>query len=506
MSPAASRPSDAPGITTSGQGAGSQGLKVSTSPRPGSRLAVEVGVPGSRCQASYEAAISKLSRSIRLPGFRQGKVPRPVLLQQIGPLRIRATALEDLVDSCFRDAVQQERIEALSRPELDGGFEAVLERFDPQADLTFTLELDIEPTPTLKTTRGLEAEAEPVAFDASRIDEQLDQARRQLATLVPVEGRAAERGDVAEVSFSGTFSDSGDAIEGGNSDGLEVELEEGRMIPGFVEGILGMKPGENRSISCRFPDSYPNQEAAGREADFAITLIELKTRELPALDDAFAQQASDKQTLEELRSELETRLREDAERRHRSNRQEALLEALVEQLQVELPETLIEEEIRALIEQTAGQIAQQGMDVRKLFTPDLVRSLRDTSRPEAEQRLRRNLALRALASAEEISLADADLEAKLREVRRGLSDSSRIDPDRLRAAVAEDLLREKLLEWLEAHSTVREKAPATPGSAETGSADDAPAASGSTQPAKTRTRNATASKETGADTAPQPID
>jgi trigger factor len=469
-------------------------------------LAVEVGVPGSRCQASYEAAISKLSRSIRLPGFRQGKVPRPVLLQQIGPLRIRATALEDLVDSCFRDAVQQERIEALSRPELDGGFEAVLERFDPQADLTFTLELDIEPTPTLKTTRGLEAEAEPVAFDASRIDEQLDQARRQLATLVPVEGRAAERGDVAEVSFSGTFSDSGDAIEGGNSDGLEVELEEGRMIPGFVEGILGMKPGENRSISCRFPDSYPNQEAAGREADFAITLIELKTRELPALDDAFAQQASDKQTLEELRSELETRLREDAERRHRSNRQEALLEALVEQLQVELPETLIEEEIRALIEQTAGQIAQQGMDVRKLFTPDLVRSLRDTSRPEAEQRLRRNLALRALASAEEISLADADLEAKLREVRRGLSDSSRIDPDRLRAAVAEDLLREKLLEWLEAHSTVREKAPATPGSAETGSADDAPAASGSTQPAKTRTRNATASKETGADTAPQPID
>ena len=472
MSPAASRPSDATGKSTSGQGAGSQALKVSTSPRPGSRLAVEVQVPGSRCQASYDAAIAKLSRTIRLPGFRQGKVPRPVLLQQIGPLRLRATALEDLVDSCFRDAVQQQQIEALGRPELDGGFEAVLERFDPQADLTFTLELDVEPTPTLKTTRGLEAEAEPVAFEPSRIDEQLEQARRQLATLVPVEGRAAATGDVAEVRFSGTFSDSGQPIEGGSSDGMEVELEEGRMIPGFVEGILGMKTGESRTVSCSFPESYPNQEAAGRKADFAITLIDLKARELPALDDAFAQQASDKQTLAELRSELEGRLKDEAERRHRSNRQEALLNALVAQLEVELPETLIEEETRALIEQTAGQIAQQGMDVRKLFTPDLVRSLRETSRPEAEQRLRRSMALRALATAEKISLPDEDLEAKLREVRRGLSDGSRIDPDRLRAAVAEDLQREKLLEWLEANSTIRDKAPAKDEGADEQDADD----------------------------------
>jgi trigger factor len=124
---------------------------------------------------------------------------------------------------------------------------------------------------------------------------------------------------------------------------------------------------------------------------------------------------------------------------------------------VELPETLVQQEIRNLLEQTASQIAQQGMDVRKLFTPDLVRSLMDTSRPEAEARLRRSFALEALATAESIEVAAEDLETKLREVRRGLSDSSRIDPERLRGAVADDLLREKLLEWLEAHSTVSER-------------------------------------------------
>ena len=128
---------------------------------------------------------------------------------------------------------------------------------------------------------------------------------------------------------------------------------------------------------------------------------------------------------------------------------------------MELPETLVQVEIRNLIEQTASQIAKQGMDVKKLFTQDLVRSLMDTSRPEAEQRLRRNLALKALAAAESIAVAEADIEAKVTEVSRGLSDTSSIDPQRLRLAVADDLLNERLLEWLEAHSTITEKAPET---------------------------------------------
>ena len=459
MSPAAasSKAAQTPPATSEG----SASLQVSTSPRPGSRLAVEIGVPGARCQASYDAALAKLSRSVKLPGFRKGKVPRPVLLQQIGPLRIKATALEDLVDSVFREAVGQEKIEAIGQPQLSEAFEVVLARFEPGDALSLTLELDVEPSPSLKATKGLKAEAEAIHYDPARIDELLDQSRQQLATLVPVEGRAAASGDVAEVSFSGTYSDTDEAIVGGSSEGMEVELEEGRMIPGFIEGIIGLKPGDSRTVACQFPESYPQADAAGRPAEFEIGLIELKTKELPALDDAFAQQASDKGSLAELRTDLEARLKEDAERRHRANRHDALLEALVEQLEVELPETLVQVEIRNLIEQTASQIAKQGMDVKKLFTQDLVRSLMDTSRPEAEQRLRRNLALKALAAAESIAVAEADIEAKVTEVSRGLSDTSSIDPQRLRLAVADDLLNERLLEWLEAHSTITEKAPET---------------------------------------------
>ena len=229
------------------------------------------------------------------------------------------------------------------------------------------------------------------------------------------------------------------------------------MIPGFVEGVIGMAIGASKTIDCQFPDTYPQEDAAGRQSRFEISLKDLKCRELPALDDAFAQQASDKATLAELRADLETRLKDDAERRAKASRHDALLAALVQELEVELPETLVQQEIRNLVEQTAGQIAQQGMDVKKLFTPDLVRSLMDTSRPEAEERLRRSLALKALAAAEAIEVEAKELETKIKEISRGLSQQGNIDPERLRLAVADDLLRDKLLEWLEANSTITEK-------------------------------------------------
>ena len=434
-------------------------LKVKTTSRPGSRLAVEVAVPAERCKESYEAAVSRLSRTINLPGFRKGKVPRAVLLQQIGPLRIRATALESMVDGIWREAIEQEKIEALGQPDLTDGFEKLLDAFDPSKELTVTLETDVAPVPKLKSTKGLKAEAESVSFDASKVDEMIEQSRRQMATLVPVENRAAATGDVAVVGFAGTYSDDGSAIEGGSADSMDVELEDGRMIPGFVEGIVGMTIGDEKTVECQFPEDYPKEDARGRKASFVINLKDLKTRELPELDDAFAKQASDKETMAELRADLEQRLKDDAENRQKSNRHDALIAALVEQLEVELPESLVQQEVRNLVEQTAGQFAQQGMDVKSLFTPELVRNLMESSRPEAEERLRRSLALSALAEAEGLKVEDGDIDAKVKEVKKQLAGQGDIDPQRLRDAVIDDLLRDKLLGWLEDNSTVTEKAP-----------------------------------------------
>ena len=436
-------------------------LKVTTESRPGSRLAVTVTLPGTRTKAGYEDAITKLSRSINLPGFRKGKVPRTVVVQQLGSVRIKATALESLVDAAWRDAIKQESLEPISQPDLSDGFEGLLENFQPGNDVSFTLEADVAPTPKLKTTKGLKAEFETVAYDASRVDVMLEDSRKQLATVVPVEGRAAEKGDIAVLSFKGSYSDDGSEIEGGSADSMDVDLEHGRMIPGFIEGVIGMKAGDSKTVDCQFPEDYPKEDARGRKAAFEIELKDLKTRELPELDDAFAKQASENETLADLRKDLEQRLKDDAERRQTSNRRDALVAALVEQLEVELPEALIQQESRNLLEQTAAQFAQQGMDVKSLFTPDLVRNLMQNSRPEAEERLRRSFALTALAEAESISVDDKAVDAKVEEVKKELSADAKIDPARLRQAVMDDLIQDQLMSWLEENSTLTEKAPST---------------------------------------------
>ena len=436
-------------------------LNVTTESRPGSRLAVTVTLPGERTKAGYDDAITKLSRSVNLPGFRKGKVPRTVVVQQIGSLRIKATALENLVDAAWRDAIKQESLEPISQPDLTDGFEGLLENFQPGSDVSFTLEADVAPTPTLKSTKGLKAEFETVAYDASRVDAMIEDSRKQLATVVPVEGRAAEKGDIAVLGFKGTYTDDGSEIDGGSADSMDVDLEHGRMIPGFIEGVIGMKAGETKTVDCQFPDDYPKEDARSRKAAFEIELKDLKTRELPELDDAFAKQASEQETLADLRKDLEQRLKDDAERRQTSNRRDALVAALVEQLEVELPEALIQQESRNLLEQTAAQFAQQGMDVKSLFTPDLVRNLMQNSRPEAEERLRRSFALTALAEAESISVDDKAVDDKVEEVKKDLSADANIDPDRLRQAVMDDLIQDQLMGWLEENSTLTEKAPTT---------------------------------------------
>ncbi len=432
------------------------GLKITTHCLPASRIAVALEIPAERCKVSYEEAFARLSRSIKLPGFRKGKVPKAVILQQIGGERIKAAALEGLLEAVWREALSSESIEPLCEPEVNGGFEEVFKNFNPSEILKVTLETDINPTPKLKATKELNVKAEVVTYDPTKIDDLIEQSRKQLATLIPIETRPAAKGDVAVISFKGTYKD-GSEIEGGSSDSMDVELEEGQMIPGFIEAILGMKINDQKSFECTFPDDYQDKKSQGKKANFTVNLRELKTRELPNLDDEFAQRASDKKTMVELREDLEKRLKEDANRKNINNRKEALFEGLVEQLEVDLPKTLIDQEVRALVEKMAQQFAQQGMDVKKMFTPELVKSLMDSSKGEAESSLRRKFALQALAEVEKINVEEKEIETKVKEIKEELAGEKNIDHNKLHQAVIDDLLEEKLFNWLEENNEVLEK-------------------------------------------------
>jgi trigger factor len=255
--------------------------------------------------------------------------------------------------------------------------------------------------------------------------------------------------------------DDGSAIEGGSAESMEIELEKGKMIPGFIEGVIGMEINDTKLLKCQFPEDYQQKEACGRKAEFHISLQDLKTKELPELNDDFAKQASDKDTLAELRSDLEKRLKEDVSNRQIKNRQDSLLNALVKELEVELPKSLIDQEVRVKVEQTAQNFAQQGIDVKTMFTPEIVKSLMESSREDAEKNVNKKLALNALAKSEKIEVTEDEIKSKFKEVQDELkrSKDKSISPDQLRQAIADDLLQEKLYLWLEENNIVNEKPP-----------------------------------------------
>jgi len=436
-------------------------MKVTQEKLPASQIGLEIEITPETTKQTYEQVIKKLASTANISGFRKGKVPRQILLQRLGITRIKATALEELIQDGIEQAVKQEAIPAIGQPQLRSSFEELITNYEPGKPLTISAAVDVEPEIHLVQYTELQAKAEEIKYDPTRVDETLEKERQELATLIPVEGRAAQIGDVAVLDFKGllakTEGEDENAelkpIPGGEATDFQVELYEDRFIPGFVSGIVGINPGETKEISAQFPDPYSNQELAGKAAVFTVTLKELKEKELPELNDDFAQEVSDFDTLGELRASLEERYQKEAQQKTKANQQEALLAELLKHVEADLPATLIEQEVDAMLSQTAARLSQQGLDVRKLFTQDIIPQLRARSRDEAIERLKRSLALLEISKRESIQVTPEEIQARVTELLEQYPEED-VDAERLRSVVENELATEKIVDWLLAHSTV----------------------------------------------------
>ncbi|WP_017653287.1 trigger factor [Fortiea contorta] len=436
-------------------------MKVTQEKLPASQIGLEIEITPETTKQTYEQVIKNLASTANIPGFRKGKVPRQVLLQRLGMLRIKAAALEELIQDGIEQAVKQEAIPAIGQPQLRSSFEELIGNYEPGKPLTISASVDVEPEIDLAQYTNLQSQAEEVKYEATRVDEALEKERQELATLIPVEGRPAEIGNVAVLDFKGVLAKTADEdenaeptpIPGGEATDFQVELYEDRFIPGFVSGIVGMNPGETKEISAQFPDPYANEELAGKAAVFTVTLKELKEKELPELNDDFAQEVSDFDTLAELRASLEEKYQKEAEQKTKANQQEALIAELLKHVEVDLPATLIEQEVDAMLTQTAVRLSQQGLDVRKLFTPDIIPQLRERSRDEAKERLKRSLSLKEISKRESIQVTPAEVQARVTELLEQYPDED-VDVERLRSIVENELATEKIVDWLLANSTV----------------------------------------------------
>lgn len=438
-------------------------IKVQQEKLPGSQISLEIEIPPEQSQQAYEQVITKFMRSAHIPGFRKGKVPRPVIVQRFGVDHLKASALEDLVQKTFEAAVEQEKIQTLGNVQFRSSFDELAAQFKPGEAITFTVTVDVPPEVHLKRYQDFQVTAEKVDYDPAKVDEVLEEHRSANATLVPVEDRAATAGDVTLIDFESRFlplpadadaaGDAAEEPEGESVQDFQLELVQGKFLDDLVDGIVGMQVGETKQISVTLPTEYFQAELSGRTAEFTVQLKEIKTKELPPLDDDFAQDVSEFSTLVELRQFLEEQYQQEAKDSTDANVEAALLTALIAELEVDLPETMIDDELNVMVREALTRLQTNGLDVSKLMTKDLIADMKERLRSEAIPRLQRTLALAEVAKAESIKVEAEAIQQRCQELLQDLQ-GEKINRDRLEALVEDELLHKQVIQWLTEHSQV----------------------------------------------------
>lgn len=435
-------------------------MKVTQEKLDGSQIGLEIEIPPEKSKETYEKIIKEFTRSVDIQGFRKGKVPRPILLQRIGSKRIKSAALEDLINNGILEAIKQESLEVLGDSyKLRSKFEELIENYTPGETITFQASVDVTPEVTLGQYTDLSVKAEKIEYNPKSVDDLLDEHRSRLATLVPVEDRATQLGDMAIVDFIGRKpptqeGEEGEELPNVKGENFEMELEEEKFIPGFVEGIIGMNLNESKDLSLQFPENYPQKELANQSVIFNITLKEIKEKELPELDDDFAAEISEFETFSEFRESLEKQYQDKAAKETQRNVHDAIAEELLNHTSIDLPETMIEEEIQNLLVQAMSQFQSYGVDISKIFTREMVSEMREKTRPEAIKNIQRVLIIAEIAKQESLKVEEDALNERINQVKESIQDQKDIDEEKLKKIVSEELYTEKVLTWLEDKTNV----------------------------------------------------
>lgn len=376
-------------------------VTTSVTELPDSRVRVKAEVAPEEVERRVQQAARELGRQMRVPGFRKGKVPAPVVIRRLGRETVLDEALRSSLGYWYADAIDGAGIAPVGEPQLD-----VPSELPAQGQpLQFSIEIGVRPTAKLGQYKGLEVGRREPSVDDAQIDEEIERLRDRLATLETVD-RPAEQGDFVVIDHEGTVD--GDPFEGGAARDQLLELGSGRLVPGFEEQLTGARAGEERTVTVTFPEDYPATELAGHEAEFAVTVTEVKAKRLPELDAEFASEAAGFDTLAELRDDIRQRLAERDEQTLEREFEDAVVEAAVAAAEVEVPEKLVHARAHELLEETFAMLSRQGIskDAYLRIAGRDEEALAHEAEPEAAAALKREAVLAAIVEAEGIEPSD----------------------------------------------------------------------------------------------------
>jgi len=429
-------------------------MSSTISPAPRSSVKVRVELPPEQLTAAMDEAVRHLSKRTRIAGFRPGKAPRSVVERVVGAPAVLDEAMDHLVQRAYRDALVEHDITPLTNADVD------IEQAEEGKPVIFTATVQVRPEVTLGDYRNFNFRPEIEAIDEAKIQTVLDELADQNGTLAPVEDRGATSGDYAVIGYAGTRD--GVPFEGGSTERMPLVLGQERLIPGFEDHLMGLKPGETTTFDITFPADYVEPTLAGQVAQFNAELKELREKVMPTVDDEFARSMGDYADLAALRAEITARLERNALDRARHDFSDKIIEYAVANATVELPDILVDQEVEVMHDEFRASLARQGITEEAYLkvVEKTEADLHTEFRPNAEKRVKVLLVLSKVAETEGLEIADADVNAEIARARERYARDKKtvayFDSARGRSFIRSTLRRSRVVErlvdgWLAAH-------------------------------------------------------
>lgn len=369
------------------------------------KLTIEVSAE--ELDKALEAAFQKNKGKISVPGFRKGKVPRQMIEKMYGPEIFYEDAANALIGPAYEKAVEECEEEIVSSPSVE------VTQIEKGKPFIFTAEVALKPEVKLGKYKGVTVEKLDVEVTEEQINDEINREREENARTIAVEDRAVENGDMTVIDFEG-FVD-GVAFEGGKGENYPLTIGSGAFIPGFEEQLIGAKLDEETEVNVTFPEDYHAENLAGKAAVFKCTVKEIKVKELPELDDEFASEVSEFETVAEYKESVKAKIAERKEKAAKDAKEDAVIDAIIEKAEMEIPDAMVETQQRQMIEDFAQRIQMQGLTMEQYmqFTGLTVDTLMEQVKPQALRRIQSRLVLEAVADAEKIEVTEAEYDEEI---------------------------------------------------------------------------------------------
>ncbi|KKO51333.1 trigger factor [Paenibacillus sp. DMB20] len=419
---------------------------------------LDVEVEADRVAAALDKAFNKVVKKASVPGFRKGKVPRPIFEARYGVESLYQDAIDILLPEAYGEAVDQAEIFPVDRPEID------IEQFGKGQAFKFKARVTVKPEVKLGDYKGIEVAAVKAEVTDEELAQELERMQERHAELVVIDEGAAASGDITVIDFDGSID--GVPFEGGQAERYSLELGSNSFIPGFEDQVIGMATGDFKDVEVTFPETYHAEELAGKKAVFKVKVHEIKRKQLPELDDEFAKDVSEFDTLDEYKEDLKQQLLSRKEQEAQGVRENEVVEKAAANAEIEIPEAMVQSEVQNMMRDFDNRLRQQGMnlDMFLSFSGQSKSDLEGQMKDDAEKRVRNNLVLEQIAKEEKLEVSEEEINEELNnmaetykrsadEIRSILSSNGSLD------SLSEELLLRKTIDFLLENSVEGAPAP-----------------------------------------------